>query len=157
MFCISSNNNRQPFPKTYTKLHYTCRYFTSSHLNFAHLLFTTLSFGLTPFKFPTAPFYLTSPHFTSLLFTALLDNLCYCNNNNYYYYYYYYHYYHLLYAGYLHLYSWDKLCPYGIQCCSYSVVTIHGAYIVSFSVESIVFLHYYFPKYVCSAQYGCFL
>ena len=25
-----------------------------------------------------------------------------------------------------------------MQCCSYSVVTIHGAYIVSFSVESIV-------------------
>ena len=45
----------------------------------------------------------------------------------------------------------------GIQCCSYSVVTIHGAYIVSSSVESIVLLHQYFPKYVCSAQYGCFL
>ena len=30
---------------------------------------------------------------------------------------------------------------YVIQCCSYSVVTIHCAYIVSFSVESIVFLH----------------
>jgi hypothetical protein len=25
--------------------------------------------------------------------------------------------------------------------CSYSVVTIHGAYIVSFSVESIVLIH----------------
>jgi len=37
------------------------------------------------------------------------------------------------------------------------VVTIHGAYIVSFSVESIVLLHQYFPKCVCSAQYGCFL
>ena len=28
-----------------------------------------------------------------------------------YYYYYYHHHHHLLYAGYLHLYSWDKLCP----------------------------------------------
>ena len=26
-------------------------------------------------------------------------------------YYYYHHHHHLLYAGYLHLYSWDKLCP----------------------------------------------
>ena len=26
-------------------------------------------------------------------------------------YYYYYHHHHLLYAGYLYLYSWDKLCP----------------------------------------------
>jgi len=32
-------------------------------------------------------------------------------------------------------------CPLGIQCCSCSVVTIHGAYIVSSSVESIVLLH----------------
>jgi len=29
----------------------------------------------------------------------------------------------------------------GIQCCSYSVVTIHGAYIVSSSVEYVVLLH----------------
>ena len=35
--------------------------------------------------------------------------------------------------------------------------TIHGAYTVSFSVESIVFLHLYLTKYVRSAQYGCFL
>ena len=28
-----------------------------------------------------------------------------------YYYYYYHHHHHLLYAGYLYLYSWDKLCP----------------------------------------------
>ena len=48
-------------------------------------------------------------------------------------------------------------CPYGIQCCSYSVVTIHGAYIVCSSIESVVLLHQYFPQYVCSAQYGCFL
>ena len=64
--------------------------------------------------------------------------------NFYYYYYHHYHihhhHHHLLYARYLYLYSWDKLCPYGIQCCSNSVVTIHGAYIVSFSVQSIVFL-----------------
>ena len=46
--------------------------------------------------------------------------------------------------------------PREYKCCSYSVVTIHGAYIVSFSVESIEFLHKYFMKYVCSAQYGCF-
>ena len=56
-------------------------------------------------------------------------------------YYYYHHHHHLLYARYLYLYSTDKLCPYEIQCCSYSVVIIHGAYIVSFSVESIVLLH----------------
>jgi len=40
-----------------------------------------------------------------------------------------------------------------IQFCSYSVVTIHGAYIVIFSVESVVLLHYYFPKHVCSYYY----
>ena len=73
---------------------------------------------------------------------------------HYYYYYYYHHHHHhhhrLLYAGYLYLHSWDKLCPYGIQCCNYSVVTIHGAYIVSFSVQSIVLLHQYFPQFVCA-------
>ena len=37
------------------------------------------------------------------------------------------------------------------------LLTIHGAYIVSSSVESIVLLLQYFPNYVCSAQYGCFL
>ena len=84
MFCMFSNNNRHPVPKSYTSLHYTCRHFTSSHLNFTQLHFTTLSFGLTPFKFPTALFHLTTLHFTSLLFTALLDD--------YYYYYYYYYY-----------------------------------------------------------------
>jgi len=31
--------------------------------------------------------------------------------------------------------------PRELQCCSYSVVTIHVAYIVSFSVGSIVLLH----------------
>jgi len=54
---------------------------------------------------------------------------------------YYNYHYHLHYAEYLYLYSWDKICPLLIQCCSYSVVTIHGAYIVSFSAESIVILH----------------
>jgi len=43
----------------------------------------------------------------------------------------------------------------------YSVAAImlyySWCYIVSSSVESIVLLHKYFPKYVCSAQYGCFL
>jgi len=34
-----------------------------------------------------------------------------------------------------------KYVPQGIQRCSYSVVTIHGAYIFRFSVESIVLLH----------------
>jgi hypothetical protein len=38
-------------------------------------------------------------------------------------------------------------------CCSYYVVTIHGVYNATSSVESTVLLHYY----VCSAQYGCFL
>jgi len=67
----------------------------------------------------------------------------------YYYYYYYYYYYHhhhhhqpryLLYAGYLHLYSWDKPCPYGTLCCNYSDVTIRGAYIASSCVDSVVSL-----------------
>ena len=31
-------------------------------------------------------------------------------HSNYYYYYYYHHHHHLLYAGYLYLYSCDKLC-----------------------------------------------
>ena len=63
----------------------------------------------------------------------------------YYYYYYYYYYYHhypryLLYAGYLHLYSWDKPFPWGTLYCNYSDVTIHGAYIASSCVNSIVSL-----------------
>ena len=57
-----------------------------------------------------------------------------------YYHHHHHHHHHLLYAGYFYLYSRDKLCPWGIQCCSYSVVTIRGAYIVSSSVESIVLL-----------------
>ena len=41
----------------------------------------------------------------------------------------------------------------GTQYCSYSIVTIHGAYIISSSVKSILLLHKYFPKYVCSAVF----
>ena len=43
-----------------------------------------------------------------------------------------------------------------MHCCIYSVSTIHGTYIFSFIVETFVPLHYYFPKYVCSAPYSCF-
>ena len=75
------------------------------------------------------------------------------------------YYYYLLYAGCLYLYSWDKLCPYVIQCCSYSVVTIHGVYIISFSVESIVFYISTFRStcavpnmaVFCSSLTSCFL
>jgi len=73
----------------------------------------------------------------------------------YYYYYYYYHHHrrrhhhhrHLLYVGYLHLYSWDNPCPKGTLCCSYSDVTIHGAQIVSTCVDSISTLA---PSEVCA-------
>jgi len=41
-------------------------------------------------------------------------------------YYYYYHHY-LLYSGYWYIYSWDKPCSWGIQCFSYSGITISGA------------------------------
>ena len=41
----------------------------------------------------------------------------------YYYYYYYYASYHL-YSAYLQLYTWNKPCFYGIQCCSCSVFTV---------------------------------
>ena len=66
----------------------------------------------------------------------------------YYYYYYYYHHHHhhhhhhhyFLHAGYLYIYSWDKPCPLGIQCFSYSVIIIYGAYIASSCVGSIVLL-----------------
>ena len=53
---------------------------------------------------------------------------------------YYYYPLYLLYAGYLHLYFWDKPCPWGTLCCSYSDVTTHGAHIASFCVDSIVSL-----------------
>ena len=39
---------------------------------------------------------------------------------------------------------------YGIQCCNYSVVTIHGAYNTISSVKSIVLLRQYFPKCMCA-------
>ena len=58
-----------------------------------------------------------------------LYRLSYPGPHNYYYYYYPRY---VLYAGYLHLHSWDKPCPQGTLCCSYSDVTIHGAYIASF-------------------------
>ena len=54
------------------------------------------------------------------------------------------HRHNLLYAGYLYLYSWDKLYPQGVHCCSYSFITIHGAYIDRVSVESIVYYYYYY-------------
>jgi len=44
------------------------------------------------------------------------------------------------------IYFMQGIYTYIHECYSYSVVTIHGAYIVSFSVESIVLLHQYFPK-----------
>jgi hypothetical protein len=44
-----------------------------------------------------------------------------------------------------------------MQCCSYSVVTIQGAYNAVCNVKYFVLLHSYCLKCVCSAQYGCFL
>ena len=49
---------------------------------------------------------------------AVPNMAAFCSSLNYYYYYYYYyyhhhHHHHFLYAGYLYLYSWDKLCPKG--------------------------------------------
>jgi hypothetical protein len=38
------------------------------------------------------------------------------------------HRHHLLYEGYLHLHISNRPCLYGIQCCNYSVVTVHGSY-----------------------------
>ena len=38
-----------------------------------------------------------------------------------------------------------------MKCCSYSLVTCN---FIS-HVECFVILHWYFPKYVCRAQYGC--
>ena len=71
---------------------------------------------------------------------------------------YYHHNHHfLLYARYPHSYSRDKQCPQGIHCYSYSVFVVYGASISSSCVGSFVLLRQHFPKYVCSAQYGCFL
>ena len=64
---------------------------------------------------------------------------------------------YLIYAGYLHLYTRNKPRLQTIQCYSYSVVTIHGAYNDICNVKSIALLHQYFPQCVCCAQYGCFL
>jgi len=47
----------------------------------------------------------------SLASITFCSTLSYIFTIGYYYYYYYHHHHHLLYAGYLHLYSWDKLCP----------------------------------------------
>ena len=39
------------------------------------------------------------------------------------------------------IYTYIPETPYRTERCSYSVVTIHGAYIVSFGDESIILLH----------------
>ena len=78
------------------------------------------------------------------------------NNNNNNKYYYYHHHHCLLYAGYPYTYSRDKPCPQAIHCCNYSVFVVYGASISSSCVGSFVLLRQHFPKYVCSAQYGCF-
>ena len=54
-------------------------------------------------------------------------------------------------------YSSNNPCLQKMQCCSCSVVTVHGAYNAICNVKSIALLHQYFPQCVCSAQYGCFL
>jgi len=76
---------------------------------------------------------------------------------NYYYYYYYYYYHHhhhhhhyhhnhhhRLYAGYLYLHSWEKLFPWGIQCCSYSLLL----FMVLISLVSVMnLLHFYLSTF----------
>ena len=62
----------------------------------------------------------------------------------------------ILHAGYLHLPETSHVST------EYSfapivAVTVHGAYNAISNVTSIVFLHQYFPKCVCSAQDGCFV
>jgi len=75
----------------------------------------------------------------------------------YYYYYYYYTCYHL-YARYVQLYTSNKPCLYGIQCCSCSVCTVCATCNVNSTVQYVaVPLHQHFPQSVCSAQYGCCL
>ena len=49
-----------------------------------------------------------------------------------------------LYAVYLQLYTWNKPCFYGVQCCNYSVVTIYG----TCDVISYVYYYYYY-YWVC--------
>ena len=44
-----------------------------------------------------------------------------------------------------------------MSCCSCSVVTILGAGTAISRDKLFVFLRQYFPKYVCSVHYGCFL
>ena len=106
--------------------------------------------NLTAGRQRTLNLFLVNEH--ELCKTILHNNNNNNNNNNYYYYYYrrrrrhYHHHHHhhhpryLLYAGYLHLNSWDKPCPWGKLCCNYSDVTIHGAYIATSCVDSIVSL-----------------
>jgi hypothetical protein len=54
--------------------------------------------------------------FCNIRLALFVENICSPRRhilapNYYYYYYYYYHYQYLLYAGYLHIHSWDKQCP----------------------------------------------
>ena len=112
-------------------------------LNVLPLLHTPTAHNLSPYLLHTRTLYLPTslPEGQAGAFRAV--NVSLCNNKrsaSLYIPAYHHHHHHPLYARYLYLYSWDKLCPYGIQCCSCSVVTIHGAYIVSFSVETIVIL-----------------
>ena len=89
------------------------------------------------------------------------------NDFDYYYYYYYHRHHHhhhhhlllllLLYAGYLYVHSWENYVPMEYGVAAILLLLFMVSYIFSFSVESFVFLHQYFSKYVCSAQYGCFL
>jgi hypothetical protein len=46
---------------------------------------------------------------------------------------------------------------FDIKSCNYSVVTIFDTCKVTLYAERFALLHQYFPKYICSAQYGCFL
>ena len=64
----------------------------------------------------------------------------------YYYYYYYYYYPHHLYAGYLQLYTWNKPCSWGIQCCSCSAFTICATYYY--------YYYYYLYLYVLYIGYS---
>ena len=66
------------------------------------------------------------------------------------YYYYYYYIYHL-YAGYLQLYIWTN--PVSVV---YSIAVCFTCNVISHVKMCFVLLHYNFPKYACSAQYGCF-
>jgi hypothetical protein len=79
-------------------------------------------------------------------------NYYYCH-----YHYYYYYYSHHIHVGYWHLYTWNKPCFQVIQCCNNSAVTIRGTCTAIYRTECFVLLHQPLPKYVYSAQYGCFM